>query len=525
MLNIARYLPALEAFGKEEDENSEGTPESKSAALVLQADAKRNGVEEEPEAEEATTGEEPVPAEEPVDGELVVEEGKEPVVSEEPESPNAVDTIPAKEAPSEGVQRDRSQGEAEPGQNAEEGGGEVEEFNPLDELFGNTEHEGEIGISNEIEQDEKEVAEAADIQATLEAYAVLLHQAGSKGVSHQAAAFMAVEMARIDRFLGTPSIGLEAFDATPRSATQQTTVSLESIGEKIKAAGKKALEVFLELWNKLITKGEQMIEKLKGGSAKLDLAMKKVEDQLHEAVQNVADNNKTGTEYELGGSPRYYIRGKFVAHDPAVLNPLVKFAAVDYPRAALLAYRGVLETLNSFKPGDDVDGFKTHVFEALGGITKLKDNAAVDQPWPDGMLLAQGAEHTFGMMVDQEDVEPEANTKVKLEDVPAMRVRYGKLETLKEVMEEGWEADQHMRDTWNEIAATLKRMGGNNAYSDEEYREIMNVIGGPVQHAMPQYPDIFKLIINVLLTWTMLVGYELDQHGRMMEDMTTFGVR
>lgn len=266
MLNLKRYQVAVEAFGEEEkpegEEAAEGTPESKSADLVLQADAKRNGLgeesEETPPAEEPAAEEPPAeepaseetPAVEPASEEPATEPAAEEVV--EPETPNAVDTIPEKESPAEGIQQERSQGEAEPGQNAEEGGGEIEEFNPLDELFGNKEHEGEIGIVAEIKKDETAMSDAVDIQASIESYIELLKQAGDKGISRQSAAFMQVDLARIDKALGTQSLGLESFNASPRSACQQTTISLEGLGDKLKAVGSKAVEIFEALWAKLM---------------------------------------------------------------------------------------------------------------------------------------------------------------------------------------------------------------------------------------------------------------------------------
>lgn len=391
--------------------------------------------------------------------------------------------------------------------------GELEELETTDDM---------VCADAEIKVVSEEVNEVQEVQASLEAYATLLKQAGPKGISRQAAAFMAVDMKRIDKVLGTPSLGLEAFNATPQHAAQNTTVSLESIGEKIKAAGKAALAKFLELWNKLVEKAQMFSEKLKSGAAKMDTVMQQTEDKLQEAVQSATGNDVVGKPYMMDANGIYYIKGEFAAHNPDSIKPLVQFAAVDYPKAALAAFQEINTAIKAFKPGNGTDGFAAAVDQALQRITALEGNAAVGGSYPDGMSIGQTGRYVFSVINDEHHVEVTEEVEVKLEAVQAMRVRYGKLEKMQDLLNGAWETDQAMRDQWNAAAATLKELGGNQAVSDEDYQNILTIMSGRVQQSMPDYPLMCKLIIRVLTAWSFLVGYELDQHGRMMEDMSKF---
>jgi hypothetical protein len=122
--------------------------------------------------------------------------------------------------------------------------------------------EEELAEEEAYLEDEQRSEELGEAQSTLEAYVGLLKQAGSKGISKQSAAFMAVGMKRVDRILGDKkSLGLEAFDATPRSAASNTTVSLEDLKEKLAEAGKKIVEIFQALREKFAAWYEKFFSK------------------------------------------------------------------------------------------------------------------------------------------------------------------------------------------------------------------------------------------------------------------------
>lgn len=106
----------------------------------------------------------------------------------------------------------------------------------------------------EVEQVESELEDQEEAVATLEAYHGLLTQAGPDGISAQSAAFLNVGLANAYRKLGLEdlSTGLEEFrTCTTRDGLVSVKVSVESISDKIKAAGKKVWETIIKWFKKL----------------------------------------------------------------------------------------------------------------------------------------------------------------------------------------------------------------------------------------------------------------------------------
>lgn len=122
--------------------------------------------------------------------------------------------------------------------------------------------------------------------ATLEAYIGLMQSAGSAGITRQSAAIMNVGLKQIYKTLdiGDVGTGLESY-----ISGDDTTVSIESLKEKAKAAGKWIWEKIIKAVKALYAFGESLVGKVAQVHAKAK--------ELAEAVKN----NKTvaGVEFEL----------------------------------------------------------------------------------------------------------------------------------------------------------------------------------------------------------------------------------
>ncbi|AEH03522.1 internal head protein [Pseudomonas phage PhiPA3] len=126
-----------------------------------------------------------------------------------------------------------------------------------------------VNVDPEVEVLNDEAEELASVNEALEAYSVLLKQAGEKGINRQTAAIMAVGMRNIDRKLGfdNPGFGLEEFNsATPRDGRQQVVISIEDIKER----GKVLFEKLKEFFNKLMAVAKQVWERVAGARVKTE---------------------------------------------------------------------------------------------------------------------------------------------------------------------------------------------------------------------------------------------------------------
>ncbi|HFH4533042.1 TPA: hypothetical protein ACGJ7A_005733 [Pseudomonas aeruginosa] len=203
------------------------------------------------------------------------------------------------------------------------------ENNPVEEVLDADDAVQPTALDTEVTivQAEDELGRIEDAKEALEKFQGLLLQAGEDGISRQAAAFMHVGMESIDRILGIEkselTAALENYDASPRSAIQKAAViSLEDIKEKLKEAGKKALEII----KKIIAMLKQKIKEFDPKLIALDMRISKT-------IENIKKLRATSPKRdEVKFVPSEYQMSKtgFVADDPRSIADLMTVVSTQY---------------------------------------------------------------------------------------------------------------------------------------------------------------------------------------------------
>ncbi|ATN94835.1 internal head protein [Pseudomonas phage SL2] len=223
-----------------------------------------------------------------------------------------------------------------------------------------------------IVQAEDELGQIENAKEALEKFQGLLLQAGEDGISRQAAAFMHVGMESIDRILGIEkselTAALENYDASPRSAIQKAAViSLEDIKEKLKEAGKKALEII----KKIIA---MLKQKIKDFNPKL-VALEMRIDKTIDGVKTVKASSLKKEEVKF--TPTKYMMSSdgFIANNPKTIADFMTVFSTQYV-SAIKKYNEV--AIRHLKNGDEVDADKYIDMKMADSIKKAVEKAPGD---------------------------------------------------------------------------------------------------------------------------------------------------
>ncbi|MCT4994317.1 hypothetical protein LZK84_16880 [Pseudomonas aeruginosa] len=206
------------------------------------------------------------------------------------------------------------------------------ENNPVEEVLDADDTVQPTALDTEVTivQAEDELGLIEDAKEALEKFQGLLLQAGEDGISRQAAAFMHVGMESIDRILGIEKSGLTAalenYDASPRSAIQKAAViSLEDLKEKLKEAGKKALEII----KKIVAMIKQKIKDFNPKLIALDMRITKTID----AIKSLKAGDLKKEEIKFTPSEYMVSSSGFIANNPKTIADFMTVFSTQYVSA------------------------------------------------------------------------------------------------------------------------------------------------------------------------------------------------
>ncbi len=202
---------------------------------------------------------------------------------------------------------------------------------------------------------EDEMADIAETQEALEAYAELIRGAGLDGISQQAAAFMGVGLKAAVKHapsLEAITVSCENYDTGPRGAVTKATVSLETLSESIKEAFRK----FIEWLKKRITAGRHFFKRFTSNLMAVSSELKKLETELKE-YKPVGD-----TQWETKVSEILFTGDRFTGYDVEQLIEPSKFIVEDLPKLQTSIVKKITEKVKSINPEKIVVGDETDIF-------------------------------------------------------------------------------------------------------------------------------------------------------------------
>ena len=208
---------------------------------------------------------------------------------------------------------------------------------------------------------EDEMADIAETQEALEAYAELIRGAGLDGISQQAAAFMGVGLKAAVKHapsLEAITVSCENYDTGPRGAVTKATVSLETLSESIKEAFRK----FIEWLKKRIAAGRHFFKRFTSNLMAVSSELKKLETELKD-YKPVGD-----TQWETKVSEILFTGDRFTGYDVEQLIEPSKFIVEDLPKLQTSVIKKVTEKI---KRADPEKLTKEDSFEIFASFTDI----------------------------------------------------------------------------------------------------------------------------------------------------------
>lgn len=349
-----------------------------------------------------------------------------------------------------------------------------------------------------------EQARVEDAAVALEAYRQLIKDAGPDGISRQAAAFMAVGMAQIDKALGIEksqfTAALESYDSTPRSAIQRAAeVSVEAIGEKLKEAGKAIIEVI-----------KRIIATIKKHIKEFNPKLIILETRINNAIDKVRSINGTVTagKDEITFNPTWFqVNGKkFIADDPRVISDLIKRVTVDYMNdlkrfneMTVRHFKSRKDFESDYETGEfhkRVEGVFAHLVD-LPGLQELK----IDTTESKKGIYRWTAKH------DDEDT---IQSKPVTVDIRSPRKILQHLETLRDQLDKLKDfnkADYSLNEQVEEIISKWDPDEANGKTADEALKQLRS---GIVDNS-----ELVKYIARCIAAqYQFIVKYELPAYDK-----------
>lgn len=353
--------------------------------------------------------------------------------------------------------------------------------------------------------------EVLEVREALEAYAGLLKQAGRDGISKQAAAFLAVGLKRCDRVISTTSLtlGMEHYDASPRSALQPAQVSLEDLREKIKAAAAQFLEWMKGLW----AKAKQFAEHLSQGIVQLEHKLGQVEAKANELGSAAASKQPITVDVS-----KIAVNGKVSVSFNSELNGLAVFAAATYPQAVTKYYA----TLSSIVEGYDVaSGQADAAVEALNTakapLDKLLSNTATLPGNMEVDIAADGVVYGMKQSESAADAPTEFKTVPRTgnalkQEITKMKGVLGNLKKIKSSQDTLSAGAAKLSEA---VAALDKRLEGTDVdeTSRTEGAKVASAAMGLIKSTNPRYTEIIKYVARTTSAYANLIQLELNGGG------------
>lgn len=544
--NLNKYAQAARAsqedFQEEPltgDETPAGTPDE-SAAPSAAADfaaGDDQGTPTEPAGDDGSDiGAEPAPVEDAPAGEAPVDtapagepgmpgtDSTEPVVGAEPAMGSAVpgadlavgDGIPTADQTIEG-DLGGEVGDGGSGEPAVPNGDVVDPevttnaedsddtFQQMDGGEGNDE-----ATEGAIEAEAATNAKLDDIEeanAALEMYAKQLRQAGLDGFSAQTAAVLHVGLQSCKRRLGISDLktGLEAYDASPRSALRKATVSLEDIRETMS----KGWETFIAWLKKLWELGKQTVNNIKSGITALNLKIKGVQAALDMAD---GDSPTAGSEPVVVKNAQMLMAGsKLIYPQVGQYLAVASFAADVYPKAVAKYYDEVGAAIKAFNPASG---------SADDTIERIETKAApVDNMHASKMSLVGNYEIVamadgHGWTIEKDGEGSDSEITLPLRDKAKIQETLDKVKAVSEKLEAVYKTQNEIAEAGQSIITAIEdlKKRADSADLDEaskgEASKLATSAFALVRGANPGHKEIVAYVVRGMNTYVAVLAKE-----------------
>lgn len=237
-----------------------------------------------------------------------------------------------------------------------------------------------------------------DAFTSLEQYANLVLQGEITG---QTAAVLHVSLRRVDRAfrISATTLGLEEFDASPRSARLTYSVSIEDIKEKIEKGA--------EFIKKLITHLMQFFAQLREAYQEMMSGLIDKISAYENKIRNLVSDKPSQTEYTVPHAGRLYSGKEFVGQDLTPAKKLVEWLKNKYGPNLLKLFEDVYHTLNvyDFESGN-IEDFKAQLDSNME--PKLMPNETL--AWVDGKDIH--VSNGFKLMFQTNNLSPDEEVVV-----------------------------------------------------------------------------------------------------------------
>lgn len=243
---------------------------------------------------------------------------------------------------------------------------------------------------------EDEMADIAETQEALEAYAELIRGAGLDGISQQAAAFMGVGLKAAVKHapsLEAITVSCENYDTGPRGAVTKATVSLETLNESIKEAFRK----FIEWLKKRITAGRHFFKRFTSNLMAVSSELKKMEEELK------SYKGKPMDEWQTAVTPILFTGNKFTGYDIEGLHEACKEVAEVYPKFMGSVIDKIAQKVKSFNP--DTGNVDQLISEITGAVDRVGKGERIELP--GGRSIDYDAEQGMHLVTDDSFEAPD----------------------------------------------------------------------------------------------------------------------
>ena len=369
-----------------------------------------------------------------------------------------------------------------------------------------------------------EAAGLDSVQESLEAYRSLLEEAGTKGITHQSAAFLKVGLQQVDSVLGYKSqnTSLESFNTSNlRDTLRHVVISQESVSERFEELGDKAIEFIkklLEHLNNLFVryangsrntqlKTEYLLNNISkfpaypGGkmSGVIDappVGVRSTLDKIAEKIKTRGESDSQSGKITINNADRLFANGVNTYNNVDAERRYLVFFSQGYWTYCMKKLASKIQSIILAKTdrhnddnGKDIEQELNEAMDEIFaqpldhyiGDTHLPGNQKITWSVDEGLSMVQG--------------KAAENDTVELDIRP--RARLAKLlAECNKLMEQDWDAEtkKALREFSEQMSIVVGTLSSATSGDSSKY---MNVVSSIIRKHTPS-PELISKLLNII---------------------------
>ncbi|MBG7006434.1 hypothetical protein I5G20_13710 [Pseudomonas aeruginosa] len=363
-----------------------------------------------------------------------------------------------------------------------------------------------------------EYDQVVSMRTTLEEFIGLIKEAGDKGITRQSAAFMDVALESIDRYLGRKDISNEKYDASPRSAMTFIQPSLEDLGERLEALGKKLLALIIKFIDEAKAFGQRMLSGINSTLTETDELIDKAK-KLANGIR--VSNERAAPDFNMTlqiNSPKLlYLCGEFILDDMSCERKVSTFLARDWPTTALSNIDRAVKMLKNYDlETDNLDKFDES-FNAIGNGHMFDKVNGTELP---GNVKLTFVKDKFGPRLVESDQEaaPES-ISIEIRDLAIVRKTLDENKVQIRDLGELFKAEARVLERLRLVASEIEGLDGRRSKTvwkgaREDADAILRIAAEFARDIKPEYSTHISHLLRIAKQRNAVCNMELERYGQ-----------